>query len=177
MEKLWKVELAQKYVELLQDVDNLKQEAKSHLPGNPKEALRPYTRLKEIAMLMRELQEPAEGAAVHLVKFVEETTNDLWIEMKQIMLVEFEGVLKKSKWPESSSEPTAEFRESFEKLLVLQTPEIISAREPLVLLPMGVLAKPFIQQFRYHFFSDKPTNQPQQVSTMFRCKIVLANMP
>ena len=77
---------------------------------------------------------------------------------------EFESVLKKSKWPNPAAELTQEWSDSFGKLLDLQAPEILAAREPLVLLPMSVLAKPFILQFRYHFFSDKPTNHPHQVS-------------
>lgn len=76
---------------------------------------------------------------------------------------EFESVLKKLKWPDPTVELTQEWSDSFGKLLDLQAPEIIAAREPLVLLPMSVLAKSFILQFRYHFFSDKPTNHPHQV--------------
>lgn len=167
MEKLRKVELAQRYVEQLREVEALKKEAKSHLPRNPKEALKPYTLLKERAMVLPELQEVAEGAGGHLVNFIQEATDELWIEMKKIMLDEFEAVLKKSKWPDAASEPTSEWSDCLEKLLDLQMPEIVAAREPLILLPMEVLAKPFVQQFRYHFFSDKPTNHPNQVGIRF----------
>jgi hypothetical protein len=167
IEKLRKVELAQSYVALLREAEALKDEAKSYLPGNPKEALKPYTILKERAMVLPELQDVAEGAGVHLVKFIQETTDELWIEMKKIMLDEFEAVLKKSKWPDATSEPTTEWSDCLEKLLDLQMPEIVAAREPLILLPMEVLAKPFVQQFRYHFFSDKPTNHPNQVGIRF----------
>lgn len=167
LEKLRKLELAQAYVKLLEEAESLKKEAKSYLPGSPKEALKPYTKLKEIAMILPELQEGAEGSGVHLVKFIQETTDNLWVEMKKIMLDEFEAVLKKSKWPDASSEPTTEWSDCLEKLLDLQMPEIVAAREPLVLLPMEVLAKPFVQQFRYHFFSDKPTNHPTQLGNYY----------
>jgi RAD50-interacting protein 1 len=83
--------------------------------------------------------------------------------MKGIMSDEFETVLKKTNWPDPTVELTQEWSDSFGKLLDLQAPEIMAAREPLVLLPMSVLAKAFILQFRYHFFSDKPTNHPHQV--------------
>jgi hypothetical protein len=74
MEKLRRVELATLYVELLKEVDELTVEARNHLPAEPKEALKPYTRLKELAITLRQLQEPAEGAAVHLVQYVEDTS-------------------------------------------------------------------------------------------------------
>ncbi|KAG4437008.1 hypothetical protein IFR05_007512 [Cadophora sp. M221] len=167
MEKLRKVELAQSYVALLREAEALKDEAKSYLPGNPKEALKPYTILKERAMVLPELQDVAEGAGVHLVKFIQETSDELWVEMKKIMLGEFEAVLKKSKWPDATGEPTKEWGDCLEKLLDLQMPEIVAAREPLILLPMEVLAKPFVQQFRYHFFSDKPTNHPNQLGNYY----------
>lgn len=87
LEKLRRVELATMYVELLKEVEELTVEARKHLPGNPKEALIPYTRLKELANMLRQLQEPAEGAAVHLVQHVENTSTSLWVQMKKIMYV------------------------------------------------------------------------------------------
>jgi hypothetical protein len=164
MEKLRRVELARDYVELLKEVDELQKDARGHLPANPKEALKPYTQLKELSISVRQLQEPAEGAAVHLVTYVENATASLWLQMRKIMIDEFEAVLKKSNWPDIANEPTREWNDCFEKLLDLQGPEIMAAREPLILLPMSILAKSFVQQFRYHFFSDKPTNLPQHVS-------------
>lgn len=164
MEKLRRVELARDYVELLTEIDGLTNEARKQLPAHPKEALKPYTRLKELAITIRQLQDPAEGAAVHLVTYVESASTSLWAEMKKIMSDEFEAVLKNSKWPEEANEPTREWTDCFDRLLDLQGPEIMSAREPLVLLPMGVLAKSFVQQFKFHFFSDKATNLPHRVS-------------
>jgi hypothetical protein len=164
MEKLRRIELARYYVELMKEVDDLTKDARQHLPTNPKEALKPYTQLKELAISLQNLQEPAEGAAIHLITHVQKTSDRLWIEMKRIMSDEFESVLQRSKWPDVASEPTREWSDCFEKLLDLQAPEIMAAREPLILLPMNVLAKSFVQQFRYHFFSEKPTNHPHKVS-------------
>jgi hypothetical protein len=167
MEKLRRVELARYYVELIKEVDDLTKDARQHLPTNPKEALKPYTQLKELAISLQNLQEPAEGAAIHLITHVQKTSDRLWIEMKRVMSDEFESVLQRSKWPNVASEPTREWSDCFEKLLDLQAPEIMAAREPLILLPMNVLAKSFVQQFRYHFFSEKPTNHPHKVSNSF----------
>ncbi len=176
LEKLRKVELAENYIGLLETIESLKHQARSHLPEDPKEALKPYSKLKQMAMVLPDLQEQAEGAAVHLVRHVQKSADELWVEMKKIMLDEFEAVLKKSKWPEPTSKATAEWSDSFEKLLDLQMPEIMSAREPLVLLPMSVMAKPFMQQFRYHFFSDKPTNHPNQVCAQLKQKSLQLNI-
>jgi hypothetical protein len=163
LEKLRKLALAEAYVETLEHIEILKDNARGFLPQHPKEALKPYTQLKELAIQLQQLQEPAEGAAIHLTTYAQKASMDLWVEMKGIMSDEFESILKKSKWPDPNSKLTQEWSDSFEKLLDLQAPEIMAAREPLVLLPMSVLAKPFVLQFRYHFFSDKPTNHPHQV--------------
>jgi hypothetical protein len=168
LEKLHKIELAKSYVELLKDVGDLRMQAREHLPADPKGALVPYTRLKELAMLLADLQEPTEGAAVHLISHVQTMSDELWIEMKKIMTDEFEAVLEKSKWPNLDSEPTREWSDCFSKLLDLQGPELTDARQSVILLPMSVLAKPFIQQFKFHFFGDKPTNQKQMVGTRTR---------
>lgn len=90
LEQLRRVELAKLYVELLEDVDNLAVDARKYLPQSPKDALRPYTQLKELAISLRRLQDVAEGAGVHLVTHVEETTERLWTDMKKIMTDEFE---------------------------------------------------------------------------------------
>lgn len=163
MEKLRRVELARTYVEMLKDVEQLRNEARNHLPARPKEALKPYTQLKELSISLDQLQEEAEGAAVHLVSHVRTTTEKLWIEMKNIMSAQFETVLRDSHWPSIESPPSEEWIECFGKLLDLQTPEILAAKEPLVLLPMEVLAKHFILEFRYHFFTNKSTNSANLV--------------
>ncbi|KAH8661474.1 RINT-1 family protein [Tricladium varicosporioides] len=162
MEKLRRVGLASSYVELLKDVDGLTNEARMHLPEYPKQALKPYIQLKELAISLTQLQEPAEGAAVHLVNYVQSTSDNLWVEMKKIMTDEFESTLKKSKWPDVANitdEASREWSGCFERLLDLQAPEIMAAREPLILLPMTVLSKTFVLQFKYHFSSGKLTNQ------------------
>ena len=168
MEKLRRVELAKSYVELLKDVDEMKREARSFLPGRPKDALLPYLRLKELSINMIELQREAEGAAPHLVNYVQGATAKLWTDMQKIMTDEFEAILKSTNWPDTAQPPSREWQDCFERLLDLQSPEIMSAREPLALLPMTVLAENFISQFRYHFFSNKATNQIHRV----RCVLI-----
>ncbi|TVY68690.1 RAD50-interacting protein, partial [Lachnellula suecica] len=167
IKKLQRVELARSYVELVKDVDDLVKEARRNLPQDPKEALKPYIQLKALASSLTELQGPAEGAAPHLVLHVHTTTERLWTDMKKIMMDEFESILQRSNWPEVADPPTREWSDCFEKLLDLQAPEILAAREPLALLPMEVLSKHFIQQFRFHFSGNMPTNQTKDLGYHF----------
>jgi RAD50-interacting protein 1 len=167
MEKLRKLELAEAYVKLLKEVNDLTVEARRHLPNDPKEALKPYTRLKQLSISLRQLQGPAEGAGVHIVKYVDDRTISLWGEMKKIMSDEFETVLKKNHWPTSPDIWSREWSDCFEKLLDLQAPELLSARGFGILLPMAVLTKTFVQQFKYHFMSERPTNSLHSVCSFY----------
>ncbi|TGO18675.1 hypothetical protein BTUL_0008g00590 [Botrytis tulipae] len=158
MEKLQQVELAQAYVELLRDVDDLTKEAHQNLPENPTEALKPYVRLKQLAMTLQATQNSTEIAAPHLVSYVEQTSSHLWAQMVQIMVKEFRDVLKALNWPDLTVEVSKEWQICFGRLLDLQAPEIREAREPLVLLPFTVLVKESELKFRYHFMGNTPTS-------------------
>jgi hypothetical protein len=166
MEKLRRLELAKSYVELLKEVDDLTAEARKSLPHAPKEALKPYARLKQLSISLSTLQGPAEGAAGHLVTYVDKRVSSLWEEMKKIMSEEFEAVLRRTHWPTSTETWTKEWSDSFEKLLDLQMPELYSAQGPVILLPMAVMIKTFVQQFRYHFMGNRPTGSTHSVSEL-----------
>src|SRR3569833_551553 len=165
MKKRHRIELAQKYLVLLQDVETLRQEARSHLPQSPKAALQPYSRIKQMSNLMRELQRPADGAATHLVGYVAGIAETLWDEMKKTMWEEFDALLAKRKWPtvDVHLEVDREWREGFEKLMDLQAPEVLYSHSVITLLPVDVMAQIFIKEFRYHFLSDRKTSDPQQI--------------
>jgi hypothetical protein len=164
MEKLRQVELAQAYVELLKEVDRMTKDARSHLPHDPKAALEPYVRLRQLAIALRAAQEPAEGAAVHLVSYVEQTSTQLWAQMIQILTKEFKDILATLNWPNTEIEPTREWSDCFTRLLELQAPEIMDAQGPLILLPFSVMVEPLEKQFRYHFMGDKSTAAASHVS-------------
>lgn len=161
IEKLRRLDLATYYVEMLQEVDTLATEAKSFLPHDPKAALKPYAKLKELSLTLRHLQRDADEAAGHLVTYVEKRATALWEEMNQIMLDDFDAILTKADWPTSQAQVSPEWIAGFQKLLELQTPEILDAKKPTILLPMAALAKTFVQQFRYHFMGSKATNTTQ----------------
>ncbi|KAI4858970.1 TIP-1 family-domain-containing protein [Hypoxylon rubiginosum] len=168
MKQLHKVELAYQYVTLLQDVENLRLEARSHLPQSPKAALQSYTRLKKLTMRLRELQAAADEAATHLISYVERITEDLWDEMKNTMSKELENILKKRNWPQGvdpNAEMDAEWLQCFEKLIDLQVPEILFSGGAVALLPFEVMAKPFTLWFRFQFMGNNATSNPQSFGT------------
>ncbi|KAK3317862.1 TIP-1 family-domain-containing protein [Cercophora scortea] len=165
MKQLHKVDLAHKYLVLLQDVHDMRNEARSHLPQSPKAALGPYTRLRQLSTKLRTLQGPADEAAAHLVAYVESVTETLWGEMKKTMWDEMEAVLKKRNWPsvDPDSEVDEEWLECFEKLLDLQIPEVLDSPGAVTLLPVDVMAQIFIKEFRFHFLSDRATSKPETI--------------
>lgn len=166
--RLQTVDLAYKYLAMLRDVDGLRAEARAHLPGSPKAALEPYTKLRHLATRLRELQGPADDAAVHLVTYVHNITERLWDEMRRTMSEELEAALAKRKWPmvDPESEMDEEWLLCVEKLLDLQVPEVLDASGDVVaLLPFEVMAKIFVSEFRYHFLSDKPTSKAEAIGT------------
>jgi hypothetical protein len=63
LEKLRKLQLAERYIDMLEYIESLKDSARGCLPQNPKEALKPYTQLKELAIQLQALQEPAVSLA------------------------------------------------------------------------------------------------------------------
>ncbi|RSL93497.1 hypothetical protein CDV31_014700 [Fusarium ambrosium] len=164
MKKLQMVELAQKYLYLLQDVEKFRSEARSHLPQSPKAALEPYVNLKHLATKLRDL--PGQEG-LHLVDYVEKVTESLWNEMKSTMSSELEAVLKQRKWPkvDPQSEMDDEWINCFEKLLDLQLPEIEYSKGLVSLLPFDTMTSIFVSEFRFHFLSDKATSGPQAFGT------------
>lgn len=166
MRKLQKVDLAHKYLLLLQDVENLRAEARSHLPKSPKAALESYSRLKQLAQYLHELQPQADYAATHLVAHVAGIAESLWDEMKRTMWAEMDGILTQRGWPkkvDARSEIDEEWRECFEKLVDLQVPEVLYSDGVVTLLPVDVMVQNWTKEFRYHFMSDKPTSNPQTI--------------
>ncbi|EFQ27508.1 RINT-1 family protein [Colletotrichum graminicola] len=167
MKKLQTIELAQSYLCLLQDVEKLRTEARSHLPESPKAALEPYSKLKQLSRRLEELSGPADDAAVHLVNHVRSVADALWDEMKKTMSGELEAVLSKRSWPmvEPTSEMDEEWLACFEKLLDLQIQEVILSKSTVTLLPFDVMSRIFVSEFRFHFLSDKPTSKPDAVGS------------
>ncbi|CAI4220019.1 unnamed protein product [Parascedosporium putredinis] len=132
-------------------------------------ALQPYTKLRKLAIRLRELQEPADDAAVHLVTHVTIVTDLLWDEMKKTMSKEMEAVLSARGWPNKIDPAHAEMDDEwllcFDKLLDLQLPELLYSDTVIPLLPIDVMCGLFVSEFRFHFLSDKPTSNPLSINT------------
>jgi hypothetical protein len=130
MEKLQRLDIAKGYVAMLLQVHELSEEARERVGGNdPEGALKPYTKLQELVNELKKRNSAAEDAAVHLVAYVEGTTDGLWKDMKQKLVARMEDVLKEVKWPTESpvfaDQQEREFRDAFNKLLILQGPYVL----------------------------------------------------
>ena len=151
-------------------------EARGNFKKSPHDALEPYLGLQNLVNALKRAQPAAEDAAPHLVDHVDETCRILWRQMKDSFALDFEAILQKMKWPgkevtlQGSLEQ--EWTQGVQKLLELQEPELkvrenaddSSADEPLVLLPLEVMARPLELRFKYHFEGDRPTNKLDKVN-------------
>ena len=173
MGALERLDVAQGYVDLLTEVENLTAEARLNFKKSPKEALQPYLRLQNLVNALRAAQPAAEDAAPHLIDHVDQTAQILWKQMKDAFASDFEVTLKKIQWPgkdvtlQGSRE--TEWADGVKRLLELQEPELHARdgedtgnalrQEALVLLPLEVMMKPLELRFKYHFEGDRPTNK------------------
>ena len=178
IENLRKLNVAQGYIELLTEVENLNSEARRNFRKSPQAALQPYLRLQNLVNALKEAQPAAEDAAPHLIDHVDQTARSLWKQMKDTFASDFEATLKKMGWPRADvnidEHLEREWSEGVRKLLELQEPELKakdnqdirnnSTEEQLVLLPLEVMVKPLELRFKYHFEGDRQTNRLDKVS-------------
>jgi len=186
MKSLQKLDVAQGYVELLTEVENLSSEARRNFKKSPQAALQPYLRLQNLVNSLKEAQPAAEDAAPHLVDHVNRTAEALWKQMKSTFGSDFEKTLKKIQWPGKDvaleGELEQEWEDGVKKLLELQEPELkardnqpaetANREEPLVLLPLEVMIRPLELRFKYHFEGDRPTNRLDKVSWSGKFRIL-----
>lgn len=186
MESLQKLEVAKGYMELLTEVEKLSANARANFKKSPQAALKPYSRLQTLVNALREAQPAAEDAAPHLIDHVDRTARTLWKQMKNAFASDFEATLKKMQWPGKdvilSGKLEQEWTEGVTKLLELQEPELnardnqggeaITKEEPLVLLPLEVMAKSLELRFKYHFEGQRPTNRLDKVSFLIGGEII-----
>ena len=177
MESLRKLDVAQGYMSLLEEVENLSAEARKNFNTSPQAALEPYLGLQNLLNALREAQPAAEDAAPHLIDHVDKTARTLWKQMKDVFGKDFEITLKRIQWPgkdvSMSGQLEQEWAAGVKRLLELQEPELEAREnkdheltrreEPLVLLPLEVMAKPLEMRFKYHFEGDRPTNRLDKV--------------
>ncbi|CAK7263933.1 hypothetical protein SEPCBS119000_000732 [Sporothrix epigloea] len=180
MENLQRVALAHDYLVLLQEVGELAAAARAALPDRPQDALVPYTQLRRLTTRLVELQDSAADtgtSAAHLVAHVAAVADGLWADMNATMGNEYLALLEQRGWSSGSVDaavPADEtWRDGFGKLVDLQMAEILertstnttaSSLEPLLLLPVDVMAQIFVKEFRYHFLTEgRRTSEPGQI--------------
>ena len=153
-------------------------EVRRNFSKSPREALRPYLRLQNLVNALKKAQPAAEDAAPHLIDHVDRTTRKLWMQMTDAFASDFEATLKKLQWPGKDltldGRLEQEWADGVKRLLELQEPALkardsqsidsTKGQEPLVLLPLQVMAKPLELRFKYHFEGDRPTNKLDKVS-------------
>ncbi|KAJ5793638.1 hypothetical protein N7457_000237 [Penicillium paradoxum] len=171
MEKLQRLELSKGYVELLKEAEELSKKALEYISSEPRAALKPYSRLRTIVGLLKDAQPAAEGAAPHLVDYVDKLASALKQQMKKYFGDRLQKTLEELKWPTRQLNITdqllARWRQDVELLIDLQLPELQSrdalasgvSLEPQVLFPLEVMVHTLDLRFKYHFSGDKPTNR------------------
>lgn len=148
------------------------------LKSSPREALAPYLRVRHISNGLKQAQPAAEGAAPHLVDWVESSAAKLYDQIKEAYMSDFTKTLSEIKWPSKElnmDEALVEqWTENVERLLELQEPGLkthdqesqgapFTTALPTPLLALEVMARPLELGFKYHFEGEKPTNRPDKV--------------
>jgi RAD50-interacting protein 1 len=153
--------------------ESFSSQAHQKLKASPRLAIEPYRRLRSLVTAVKAAQPAAEGAAPHLVDHIEQQAHTLYNSLKNGFESDLNKTLDEMNWPNKELKLThglvARWTDQVEALLDLQEPDLhrqaaealgsSSAQDPTVLLPLEVMVKPLGLRFRYHFFSDKPTNR------------------
>jgi hypothetical protein len=101
-------------------------EALSNILSSPRLALEPYSRLRNIVQSLKDAQPAAEGAAPHLVDYLEKLASGLRKQMKENFSKRLQKTLEQMGWPSKDFRLPENLRtqwiENVELLLDLQTP-------------------------------------------------------
>lgn len=100
--------------------------ALSEIASEPRAALKPYARLREIVLSLKEAQPAAEGAAPHLIDYTEKLASALRQQLKKFFGGRLQKTLDSMKWPTRDLHITdqllSQWRQDAELLIDLQTP-------------------------------------------------------
>ncbi|EXJ61845.1 hypothetical protein A1O7_02275 [Cladophialophora yegresii CBS 114405] len=169
MSKVRSLEIAQAYLEMVQQMNRLNDEARSTL------SVKAYSRIRALWTHVQNAQTVAEGAAPQLVYLFEQMSKQLYNTLRDALEADLRKTLEQMKWPSKELNFSGHLRQKWEeqtrRLLELQDPDLIeafadvdirsrsAAPDPVVLLPLEVMVQPLAVRFRYHFYGDKPTNR------------------
>ncbi|KIV97350.1 hypothetical protein PV10_01112 [Exophiala mesophila] len=175
MNKLGNLEIAQAYLELLQEMDRCDTETSKHLTKKPDESIKSYLQLHSLWTRMKENQPSAEGAAPQLLYIFEQQTTRIFKSLKDSLEKSLRKTLDEMNWPSRDMTVSSNAREKWENqvqlLLEIQEPDLVQSApndttwnagpppEPVTLFPLEVMINPLAARFRYHFYGDRPTNR------------------
>jgi hypothetical protein len=113
-------------------------QALASIASEPRAALKPYSRLRNIVGLLRNAQPAAEGAAPHLVDYTDKLATALRQQMKKYFGDRLQKTLEELKWPTRELNVTDQlldrWKQDVELLLDLQTPYAHSLQTPMPVL-------------------------------------------
>lgn len=108
-------------------------------------ALKPYSRLRNIVLSLKDAQPAAEGAAPHLVDYTEKLASTLRQQMKNHFGSRLQKTLEQMKWPTRELNITdnllAQWSQDVGLLLDLQTPYVSSLVTGLVFSNDGLVSR------------------------------------
>lgn len=175
MGKVRNLEIAQGYLELLQELNTLGNQARENVSEHPDISLKAYLRVRDLLDHLQNAQPAAEGAAPQLLYMFEQQTKEIYILVKDVLEASLRKTLDQTKWPGKELNLPEIVREKWKQevrlLLQLQEPDLIAAFgnrdtptlarafEPVALLPLAVMVQPLATRFHYHFYGEKPTNR------------------
>ena len=170
MTTLRKLDIADNYLQMLQEVERIDQSAREELSNKPETAIRLHADLYQLSQELKHLQQAAEGAAPHLIDYVEQSVTNLEHCLRDRFANDLNEVLEKILWPKKTVALPMSLLEPFNTavghLLSLQRPLLDEKAAvmhhtsiPPILYPLEVLVRPLAQRFQYHFSGDRPTNR------------------
>lgn len=111
--------------DLVAEIDYSK-DALKNIGSAPHLALKPYAQLRNIALSLKDAQPRAEGAAPHLVDYIERLASALREQMKRDFSGRLQKKLEQMKWPSKDlrlpDDLMTQWRSDVELLLDLQIP-------------------------------------------------------
>ncbi|KAK9319588.1 TIP-1 family-domain-containing protein [Lipomyces orientalis] len=171
--KLEKFELARDYFVVLGEVQRLSESAKATILDDPGLALQTYDELVKLVGDVCEKNREAEDSAVHLVDFLCQSKDFLWLELREQLATEFRGSLDGIGWPRrvSLEADFEEFIRTFNKLLQFQFPNVSGkvgdSNQPEVIIALEIMTEPLDLRFRYHFEGNRETNKVDRPEWFF----------
>ncbi|KAJ9616565.1 hypothetical protein H2200_000284 [Cladophialophora chaetospira] len=175
MNKVRSLEIARGFLQLVQRLDTLNEQATKSLVQQPAESVTAYIGVRGLRKHIQDAQTAAEGAAPQLAYLFEETSKKLYATLKKSLEASLETTMQQMKWPEKKLNLSSQVRQNWEDqvrlLLDLQDPDLVdafanvdlrnrsAAPDPVVLLPLEVMSRPLAKRFQWHFYGTRPTNR------------------